>query len=85
MTDEPKPKTTFKLSNWFKPTPDKWQKIGDTALYIVLPIIEAGIGQFVPPEYKAVAMFGYMALSLIIKGLTKLTHVTTKLSPENYK
>lgn len=56
-----------------KPDHPFWKKFGDVTVYYVLPIIEIAIAQLVPSEFKALAMFGYMAVSLVIKKLTKYT------------
>jgi hypothetical protein len=56
-----------------KPDHPKWEKFGNAIIYYVLPVVEVGIAQFVPPEFKAIAMFGYMVVSLLVKKLTKYT------------
>lgn len=56
-----------------KPDHPFWKRVGNITVFYILPVVEIAIAQFVPPEYKALAMFGYMAVSLVFKKLTKYT------------
>jgi hypothetical protein len=69
--------TTIEVKNWTKPTPAKWQKVGDVVIFIVLPVASLAVDVFVPVGIVAKLIgFGILAVSLIIKGLTKMTHDT---------
>jgi hypothetical protein len=66
--------TTFKLENWKQPSPPFWKMVGDVTIYVFLPVATLAISTFVPVGPLATALtFGVVAISTIVKGLTKLT------------
>jgi hypothetical protein len=66
--------TTFKLTNWKKPTPQKWRNIGD-ALLLAIPVITASLEMLpIPGSVKPFLMVACNLLLVTGKFLTKLTH-----------
>lgn len=65
--------TTVSIKNINKPSPPIWKKIGNWAIYGVLPVTIAVAKFFVPEPYKSLIIELAAILMPLIKGATKLT------------
>ncbi len=62
---------SFKVSNYSKSTPKKWQVLGDLAL-VLIPVLLTIVEQSpLSPENKTMVIFGMSSSLAVIKVLTQ--------------